>query len=232
MWDHLYIVSDIKSMPYTTPERLSESETAYYKIPIGHAGFRAAAAEAFLNGIEHDLQNFREQTGAINNNSPVFITGHSLGGALALVIRPRINNNFPVDSVYVYGAPIALANESNIEKIFLDTTFLHRFNGTKSAKGIFKNWEHDNVPRLTSKLLPKLYKAPGNSFEIFPDGELQPYPEYHELSIIGTLAWSGLWLSNQVTAHNLERSYLPALKFNAEKNIKISLPQQWWMEAR
>src|SRR4051794_23858764 len=62
----------------------------------------AVAAEAVAPELDKVLQNAPE-------NRPVFVTGHSLGGALAVLAADRINTKQPgrVRGVYTFGMPRA-----------------------------------------------------------------------------------------------------------------------------
>lgn len=66
-----------------------------------HRGFLEALAEiweALLAAVDGPMQE---------KERPLFVTGHSLGGALALVAAWRLQRNFvPVHQVYTFGAPM------------------------------------------------------------------------------------------------------------------------------
>ena len=210
-------VTVLKQAFYETPAQ-ADDRNVYKDVPGGHAGFRASAADAVMNGLIEDIRLFRAATKA-GTNAPLFLTGHSLGGGVALLARPPIEGRgIKVDSIYLYGAPIALVDKGYSEDAKFrrryETTFFHRFQGVGAATGIWKRYEHDNVPRLRAASMP--YSPPGISYQIFPDGHLEPYPNYVSLGFGGSLGWGSLWLSNRVTPHNMEKSYLPALKIGSE----------------
>lgn len=65
-----------------------------------HTGF-GTALESIIDRIIAELNN-----PATGQNKPVFITGHSLGGALAVLAAFRLKKEgFPVQGVYPYAAP-------------------------------------------------------------------------------------------------------------------------------
>jgi triacylglycerol lipase len=56
------------------------------------------------------LALIRELTGVLENNSigisdPLWVTGHSLGGALASLIAPEVQDRFGLHGVYTFGSP-------------------------------------------------------------------------------------------------------------------------------
>ena len=63
--------------------------------------------KGFNKGIEQVIKNIESKMINIGNeNAPTFLTGHSLGGAIAnLVAAYLFNTNWPIHSVYTFGAP-------------------------------------------------------------------------------------------------------------------------------
>jgi hypothetical protein len=178
----------------------SVSDSIYHGIPPANAGFRESAAGAIASGLIRDITLFRGATRA--ENAPLFITGHSLGGAVALLVRPKLEEEGIVaDSVYLYGAPITISPNEIPSRSYYDrygsSTFLHRFVG-------------DNVPRLRGRSL--MYEPPGIYLEINSKGEKVPMPRYQSLNGFSSLLWTPWWLMNGTKAHSLQKSYLPALQ--------------------
>ena len=192
----------------TLGEFQSDSSDSYYKdIPAGNAGFRESIADCFASGLLDNITAFRVHTNA--GKAPLFITGHSLGGALAILSRPKLEaNKISVNSVYVFGAPVALSDlkpiglKSNLSanevyaNSYKSSTFFHRYDG-------------DNVPRL--RPWGNVYMPPGWSKQLNANGDLINYQSYETLNWFTSIAWSIPWLTSLEWDHNLERSYLPAL---------------------
>lgn len=63
-----------------------------------HRGFKAA-----FEAVEMDIQNTLNQEEW--RNKPLFITGHSLGGALATIAAKRLKHEGNIAGCYTYGAP-------------------------------------------------------------------------------------------------------------------------------
>ncbi len=188
--------------------------TIYDHIPEGNAGFRESVADCFASGLVKDLRLFRAATGA--QKSPLFLTGHSLGGGIALLARPKLKaEGFGVDSVYVYGCPVAVSpykteghsmtTVSEYQAEFGSTTFFHRFEG-------------DNVPRL--RPINEWYSPPGWSRQLASNGMLKDYTKYRTLNIVTGGVWCIPWLTDMIHNHNLEISYLPALEKAAKGTQK------------
>ena len=74
-----------------------------------HSGFD----EAYSN-VAIDIQKTLEQDKY--SNKPVFITGHSLGGALATVAAKKLNHKGGISACYTFGSP-RVGNEDWIENI-------------------------------------------------------------------------------------------------------------------
>ena len=80
----------------------ADLDTRFYKTPAGkaHRGF-AVAYESVRNHIVPALEDLRER-GELHR---LFITGHSLGGALATVASHDLENRFLVSGCYTFGSP-------------------------------------------------------------------------------------------------------------------------------
>ncbi|MBN2617513.1 MAG: lipase family protein [Spirochaetales bacterium] len=94
------IITDIKTIPVPNP--------------VGgmvHRGFLQGIDEVWdgKNGLASSIKNIRTQ----NPNIPIWVTGHSLGGALATLCYPRIEN--PA-GLYIYGSP--RVGDKNFTKLF------------------------------------------------------------------------------------------------------------------
>lgn len=63
-----------------------------------HSGFKGAFEE-----VELDIQNFLNKEEY--SNKPLFITGHSLGGALATIAAKKLKHVGGIAACYTYGAP-------------------------------------------------------------------------------------------------------------------------------
>jgi hypothetical protein len=187
---------------YETKEEYEDG--IYGGQPPGAAGFREGVADCFSGGLVQDIKLFRRATGA--SDKPLFITGHSLGGALAVLTRAKLaKSGMHSDSLYVYGCPVTVSPCGTKAQAYRDdfrsTNFFLRFPG-------------DNVPRL--RWYNETYTPPGQSFEVHPDGRMTDYSEYRTLNGVTSIGWCVPWLANWISNHNLERSYLPALHATTE----------------
>ncbi len=71
-----------------------------YQMPFGKAGkVHHGFIQAYLS-IREDLFEYLK-----DNNLPIFITGHSLGAALAVLATSELSNNKNFDSCYTFGSP-------------------------------------------------------------------------------------------------------------------------------
>ncbi|HIF51158.1 MAG TPA: lipase family protein [Thiotrichaceae bacterium] len=87
-------------------------QTSFNNTGKVHAGFK----KAYLS-IRSELFNYLK-----NYNIPIFITGHSLGAALATLASSEICNNNNFDSCYTFGSPRvgnpAFSNSINCAQIY------------------------------------------------------------------------------------------------------------------
>ncbi|RYD84605.1 MAG: hypothetical protein EOP84_05045 [Verrucomicrobiaceae bacterium] len=172
----------------------------YGGLPPGAAGFREAVADCFSAGLIRDIQLFRSATKA--EGAPLFITGHSLGGGLAVLTRAKLAKvGINADSLYVFGCPVTV---SPVGDEAID--YRQRF----ASSNYFLRFPGDNVPRI--RWYNETYSPPGQSFQISPDGRLTPYSEYRTLNTASSFAWSIPWLAGWISNHNLEKSYIPAIE--------------------
>lgn len=172
----------------------------YGGLPPGAAGFREAVADCFSAGLVRDIQLFRSATKA--EGAPIFITGHSLGGGLAVLTRAKLAKaGINADSLYVFGCPVSVspvgAEAVDYRNKFSPSNYFLRFPG-------------DNVPRI--RWCNEMYSPSGHSSQISLEGELTPYPEYCTLNTASSFAWSIPWLAGWISNHNLEKSYIPAIE--------------------
>ena len=65
-----------------------------------HSGFLAA-----WNGIKAAVHSAIQGLKALHRDAPIFITGHSLGGAMATLAAPDVKESFGIHDLYTYGEP-------------------------------------------------------------------------------------------------------------------------------
>jgi hypothetical protein len=65
-----------------------------------HSGFLAA-----WNNIKAAVHSAIQSLRSTHRDVPIFITGHSLGGAMATLAAPDIKESFGIHSLYTYGEP-------------------------------------------------------------------------------------------------------------------------------
>ena len=75
-----------------------------------HEGFKTAADKLWFGnfGLKSQLANLAQEYAYPFNGASIFITGHSLGGAMAQIIAGRIQRELPqlvVGGVYTFGSP-------------------------------------------------------------------------------------------------------------------------------
>lgn len=96
------------------------NNTRYKHIPSGHGGFRKS-----LSSVITDNQLFENIDILIKKHNikstkkfPIFLTGHSLGAALAsMFINPLKGNNYNYKGCYNFAPPLAISNyEANLMK--------------------------------------------------------------------------------------------------------------------
>lgn len=81
----------------------------FFPIPISWVGYSAGTHRGFLAAVDKhydELQELlRDHRGS--SSKPLWLTGHSLGGALATItaLRLQISADYPVQGVLTYGSP-------------------------------------------------------------------------------------------------------------------------------
>ncbi|KAL4477117.1 hypothetical protein ABPG72_008851 [Tetrahymena utriculariae] len=119
-----------------------------------HQGFYKAF-QSIIDSLKIEFNNLRNQY----QNSKIYITGHSLGGALATLLVPEIyklNNNMPVDAFITQGSP-RVGNQQ------FSNWFAENNNFSKMSARITLN--KDPVVQLPAFSFPFSFKHIGN--EIF-----------------------------------------------------------------
>jgi len=84
-------------------------KSIYFKEGRIHKGFNKS-----LELIHPELEEYLESINAKQN--PVFVTGHSLGGAMAILTAFRLNQlGYQLPKIFVYGTPNSIVNKKFIE---------------------------------------------------------------------------------------------------------------------
>ncbi len=135
-------------------------------VPVVGWGLGVMVHPGFLNALNAAWSDIRDEVvDKRDSNQKVWLTGHSLGGALATLaaMRLEVELNMNVQGVYTYGAP-AVGNGA--------------FAGAYADKGInhqrYTN-EHDIVPTMPPSVgMPFGYAHVGNLVEISVSGVVDP----------------------------------------------------------
>ncbi len=101
------VIQDLKIQPFSTVTSVTPNK--YAEIPSGHAGFRRITAELIKAGFFDKVKNSK----CYSQNRPIFLSGHSLGAAVSIMmIQPTENiGKIPVAGVYLFAPPLALTNK-------------------------------------------------------------------------------------------------------------------------
>jgi hypothetical protein len=96
-------------------ENTPEEDTSTLSLPAGHKGFRRAMKallkDHFIDTLHAFSKRFR------GKETPILLTGHSLGGALAtLISQPLKKKGFNVLMNYNYAPPLTIAKVSKVAK--------------------------------------------------------------------------------------------------------------------
>lgn len=86
--DRKDIITDLNTRFYNTREGMA------------HEGFMTA-----FKSVQKDIEKKLTALKVNNGEEQLFITGHSLGGALATVAAKELENRFPVSACYTFGSP-------------------------------------------------------------------------------------------------------------------------------
>ncbi|KAL4461985.1 hypothetical protein ABPG74_000830 [Tetrahymena malaccensis] len=119
-----------------------------------HQGFQQAFS-SIIDSLKTEFSKMRKQY----QNSKIYITGHSLGGALATLLVPEIyklNNNMPVDAFITQGSP-------RVGNQHFSNWFAENNNFSKMSARITLN--KDPVVQLPAYSFPFSFKHIGN--EVF-----------------------------------------------------------------
>ena len=130
-----------------------------------HRGFHRSCNDVwdFLNGKYEEL---READRATGRHRPLFLTGHSLGGAMATVAAAKlVLEDRPFSSVYTFGQPRVVKRQT--------AQFLNSECGSRFFR--FQNNE-DLVTRVPSRLMG--YSHVGSCLYIDADGEIHNDPGF------------------------------------------------------
>ena len=118
------IITDLKYFSYEFSDSVSRQR--YFNLPAGHAGFR----KAIMNLVDRTdifgrIETILRQTypGRNIKQIPVYLTGHSLGGALAsMFAEPLTVNKYTVNGLYLFAPALTI---SCTEKVFMENKFGH-----------------------------------------------------------------------------------------------------------
>jgi triacylglycerol lipase len=182
------------------------SETGPFPGTEVHKGFQDALVPTLIR-IASDAQRYNPAS-----NKKIWITGHSLGGALAVLLTAMLTaDNVPVAGLYTYGAP--RVGDTKFEEIFND-----RFANAYRVVN-----ENDMVPHLPPEFLG--FSHTGQRVLFRKDGvrsdDRETWYEFQKMM--------GSWLSNLTKAkvfikepHLLAHSegYLQKLKRDFERAMR------------
>lgn len=129
-----------------------------------HAGFLKAFAsvrEPLIKTLHHRVLNHRA----------LYITGHSLGGALAMLCALELENRFNVHAVYTYGQP-RVGNAAFCE-------FYNHFLGDRTYRHVYENDIVARIPHLPAIFDP--YRHAAQEIYLPEFGRIQLNPSRHTL---------------------------------------------------
>ena len=130
-----------------------------------HRGFHRSCNDVwdFLDGRYKELRNSDQTSG---RHRPLFLTGHSLGGAMATVAAAKlVSEDRPFSSVYTYGQPRVVKRQT--------AQYLNNECGRRYFR--FQNNE-DLVTRVPARVMG--YSHVGSCRYIDADGEIQTDPGF------------------------------------------------------
>lgn len=128
----------------------TENPPSYGKV---HSGFFQAFNDARVRVSEL-------LTRAKASEKSVWVTGHSLGGALSTIMAGDVLNRLPVSGIYTYGQPRVV---------------------NRRAQGMFRNYYHDKFFRIVNDddivpKVPPLLKHVGTTLWFDEDGSMKEAP--------------------------------------------------------
>lgn len=130
-----------------------------------HRGFHRSCNDVW-DHLDERYQSLREEDKKAKRYRPLFLTGHSLGGAMATVAAAKlVLEDRPFSSVYTYGQPRAVKRDT--------AQFLSRECGARYYR--FQN-NQDLVTRVPSRLMG--YSHVGSCLYIDADGTIQTDPGF------------------------------------------------------
>ena len=172
-----------------------------------HAGFEKSARD-LLPKVREAIDAARRET---DEPVRVALTGHSLGGAVATTLAPKLDamEGVEVSEVYTYGAPMAhdRAAARRYDERFGDRTYA------------FVN-DNDGVPEVSRVAVPLAgYQSVGQPVHLDGDGELRP-----EAMVRSRPLWQRAWSAMSdvfrlgkdaaPVADHSSRAYIKALYVN------------------
>lgn len=107
------IFIDLKHWTYVnTPN----GEKQYKGLHPGHAGFRRSVMNLIdYKDIFSRIDSFVSNCGGNKSSFPIYLTGHSLGSAIAqMFVTPLVNSGFQFSGMYNFAPPLAVRRDSSI----------------------------------------------------------------------------------------------------------------------
>lgn len=172
-----------------------------------HKGFAAASNEVLKDLLKNNAE-------ALDKNKPVIITGHSLGGAVAVLLGMHLQQmNYKIEAIYTYGQP--------------KLTDRHGANKFKSIQLIRYANNKDIVP-----LVPPLSKDQESNWDIYwhlgKEVLLYPDTRYVQLgadtSVLRGLSgyYDDLFKNRDLEAHSLV-NYIASLQAKIPSSQEVEL---------
>lgn len=120
------IIIDLKLSTYTNVD-----SDKLLGLPAGHGGFRRGAIDMINNNrffleLEEFKKKVQAKTGVYPTKQKIFLTGHSLGGALAILMaEPITRKGYEISSLYTFAAPLTMTKDESkwFNKKYKDITY-------------------------------------------------------------------------------------------------------------